>query len=248
MNTSFMALVEYLFENLLEGSLSDAVIYEFIVKCYDSIQEEAEIPWTGAVEKLWNYLTVSRTAVLSHGQDGKLAFQQGQILAAMEFVKMMQERRKTESELEEDSRHYCEHWYPVFAALRSGKSMTHGELSAAIGLSESSLSQFLHKIADRRYISVRKVGRTKYYRLTGRGQKVLSYMENYRELKLGTFGLFKTASFVNLFSSNALSYGLIEVKRYNDTIGVRYNKSLPAYEDTFMLEELSSIDDQYALI
>jgi len=68
------------------------------------------------------------------------------------------------------------------AALQSGESMTHRALASACGLSDSSLSQFLHRIEDKRYIQSRKVGRTKYYRLSSKGQRLLKCMPPQKEI------------------------------------------------------------------
>lgn len=180
MNTGFEALTEYILTGITEGNLSDAAVYEFTEECCKNIQEEREISWTGVVEKLWDYLTVSRTALESNDWNAKSAFRQGQVFAALELVKMTQEKRESEFVLEQDARTYGGHWYPVFAALKSGKSLTHRELAEASGISDSSLSQFLHKIEQKRYVSSRKVGRTKYYRLSSRGRKLLKSMSKRR--------------------------------------------------------------------
>lgn len=180
MSTKFNMLAEYLLIDLKKDKVLEDIIYEFIEECYRIVHEAVTVQWTGAVEALWNYLGVSR--ISSKTTDVLHAFQQGQLFSAMEFVKIMQEKMGTEEMLREDAKAYASHWYRVFAELANGKSMTHSELSKAAGLSDSSLSQFMNKIKSKQYIQYRKVGRTKYYRLSDRGQRLFQLMPKKQHL------------------------------------------------------------------
>lgn len=176
MDTKLCAMSEFILKGLLEKNLSNAAIYEFAEQSCHCICDAEELPWDSNLEKLWKY--VSDGSVAFECADGNefAAFQQGRIFAMLELLKLAQQDQAGEKTLEDDAKEYCKHWRPVFAALKSGESMTHSALAAACNLSDSALSQFLHRIEDKKYIQFRKVGRTKYYRLSSRGQKLLRHM------------------------------------------------------------------------
>lgn len=234
MNTRFEALVKYLLTGITDGILSDAVVYEFIQECYKNIQKELEIPWVGDVEALWNYLTTSRTTELNDGQSAKDAFRQGQVFAAMELVKMMQDRRDTKAMLEQDAIAYGDNWYPIFVALKDGKSLTCDEISDVSGILTSLLLQSLDKIEEKQYVFCRKVGMTKYYRLSPRGQELLKYMLRNYTPRGYRFELRRDFSCLNavLFPSSAseLLVELTEKFGYNDIINSNYK---PFYSHKF---------------
>lgn len=176
MDTRLEALAGFVLDGLIEENLSDATAYEFAEQSCICIREGAEILWGNQLEKLWDYLASERTMSNRDEQDRSSVFRQGRIYATMELLKMLQQQQEDENTLEEDAKEYCGHWRIVFEALQDGRSMTHRELARAVSVSESSLSQFLHRIERKNYIHFRKVGRTKYYRLSGRGRKLLQRM------------------------------------------------------------------------
>lgn len=181
MDTRLEALAGFVLDGLIKENLSDAAAYEFAEQSCIYIREEAEFQWGTNLEKLWDYLASERAMADYAGQDRSSAFRRGRIYATMELLKMLQQQQEDEETLEEDAKEYCDHWRVVFEALQNGRSMTHRELAGAVGVSESSLSQFLHRIEGKNYIHFRKVGRTKYYRLSGRGRKLLQCMPRRRK-------------------------------------------------------------------
>lgn len=176
MDTRLEALAGFVLSGLTERNLSDAAVFEFAEQVCICIREDMETPWGDQMVKLWDYLAGGSRALDGDLQDVDLAFQQGRIYAALELLKMFRQSQEDESTLEEDAKEYSVHWSMVFLALYKGKSMTHRELARAADLSDSSLSQFLHKIEKKNYILFRKAGRTKYYWLSSRGRKLVECM------------------------------------------------------------------------
>lgn len=208
MDKRLEALAEFTLKGLVEKNLSDAAIYEFAEQSYSCIHEKTELQWDGGLGKLWDYVSGGSVAFECADKNESVAFQQGRIFAILELLKLFQQKQTDEDTLEDDANEYREHWRPVFAALDGGKSMTHGALATACRLSDSSLSQFLHRIEDKKYIQFRKVGRTKYYRLSSKGQRLLERMPPQKALlsrvlshnivlKEWNFG--QESSFENLF-------------------------------------------------
>lgn len=176
MDCKFGRLAEYTLLNMMEGTLTDVMVYEFVEECCKCMMNETGVQWESSVKELWDYLTVGRTALDEEGINVKDAFRQGRVYAAMECLKISMEKHQGEYDTEKDAKKYLNHWYNVFLALEDGRSLTHKELADACRVSESSLAQFLHKIEHKKYIHFRKAGRNKYYRLTQRGQVLLKYM------------------------------------------------------------------------
>lgn len=176
MGTRLEALAGFILDGLIGGNLSNAAAYEFAEQVCICIRENTEIQWGNQLKRLWDYLEGGSTALDGMKQDIGSAFQQGRIYAAMEFLKMSCQHQEDQNTLEEDAKEYSDHWSMVFLALNNGKSMTHRELAIASGLSDSSLSQFLHKIEEKNYILFRKAGRTKYYWLSSRGRELVKCM------------------------------------------------------------------------
>lgn len=177
MDANLEALASYILEGLMKQTLSDAIVNEFTMQGFQCIQNETEICWDGSVGKLREYLMSGRTALSYAETDVCNAFRQGRLYAVMELLKITQEQCVSKSVLEQDAKYYSTgDKRRVFEALKGGKSLTHGELANACKFSDSSLSQFMHNIEPKNYIHSRKVGRTKYYRLSNRGQKLLDYI------------------------------------------------------------------------
>lgn len=176
MDTRLEALAGFVLSELAEGNLSDAVVFEFAEQVCICMREDMGIPWGDQMEKLWDYLAGGSGAFDGGIRNADSIFQQGRIYAAMELLKMFRQRQEDECTLEEDAKEYSVHWRMVFLALYNGKSMTHRELAKAADLSDSSLSQFLHKIEKKNYILSRKAGRTKYYWLSSKGRELVECM------------------------------------------------------------------------
>lgn len=185
MDTRLEALAGFILTGLAERNLSDAAVFEFAEQVCICIREDAETPWGDQMKGLWDYLAGGSSALDGNEQDADFAFRQGRIYAAMELLKMFRQSREDESTLEEDAKEYSVHWRMVFLALYKGKSMTHRELARAADLSDSSLSQFLHKIEQKNYILFRKAGRTKYYWLSSRGRKLVECMPVRKRIDTG---------------------------------------------------------------
>lgn len=185
MDARFDAMAGYILDGLTKNTLSDAIVHEFTEYVCKIIQKESEIYWDGNVRKLWEYLAGGRTAWEHEEQSGNNAFRQGRLYSVLEMLKMIQEQQEADDTLEQDAREYGRNRYKVFEALKNGRSLTHRELADTSGLSESSLSQFMHSIESKKYVYFRKVGRTKYYRLSGRGQKLLACMSSKRDNGVG---------------------------------------------------------------
>lgn len=176
MDTRLEALAGFILSGLAERNLSDAAVFEFAEQVCICIREGTETLWGDQMKKLWDYLAGGSSALDGNTQDVDSAFQQGRVYAAMELLRMFHQRQEDEYTLEEDAKEYSVHWKMVFLALYQGKSLTHRELARAADLSDSSLSQFLHKIEKKNYILFRKAGRTKYYWLSSRGRKLVESM------------------------------------------------------------------------
>lgn len=176
MDTRLEALAGFVLDGLIGRNLSDAAAYEFAEQVCICIREGTETLWGDQMKKLWDYLAGGSSALDGNTQDVDSAFQQGRVYAAMELLRMFHQRQEDEYTLEEDAKEYSVHWKMVFLALYQGKSLTHRELARAADLSDSSLSQFLHKIEKKNYILFRKAGRTKYYWLSSRGRKLVKCM------------------------------------------------------------------------
>lgn len=185
MDTRLEALAGFVLSGLAKRNLSDAAVFEFAEQVCICIREGSETPWGDQMKKLWEYLAGGSSALDSNTQDADSAFQQGRVYAAMELLRMFHQRQEDECTLEEDAKEYSVHWRMVFLALYKGKSMTHGELARAADLSDSSLSQFLHKIEKKNYILFRKAGRTKYYWLSSRGRKLVESMPARKRASVG---------------------------------------------------------------
>ena len=182
MDTRLEALAEFVLNGLVEKSLSDAAVYEFMEQSCSCIREEMEIQWDGSLGRLWEYVAGGTTVLEGVDPEGRIAFQQGKIYAILQLLRMLRQKQMDEETLEDDAKEYSGRWRQVFGVLESGESMTHRALASACGLSDSSLSQFLHRIEDKRYIQSRKVGRTKYYRLSSKGQRLLKCMPPQKEI------------------------------------------------------------------
>lgn len=211
MDTRLDAMSEFILKGLLEKNLSNATIYEFAEQSCHCICDAEELPWDSNLEKLWKYVSDGIVVCECSNKDEYAAFQQGRIFAILELLKLTQQDQTDEKILEDDAQAYLKHWRPIFAALESGKSMTHRDLAAACHLSDSALSQFLHRIEDKKYIQFRKVGRTKYYRLSSRGQKLLRHMPPKEKVSLHPwqhsnilkqFDYEQETSFDNLINAN----------------------------------------------
>lgn len=184
MDERLEALAELILKGLVKKNLSTAAIFEFAEQSCSCIHEETELQWDHGLGKLWEYVSSGFVALECADKNESIAFQQGRIFAMLELLKLFHQKQTDERALEDDAKEYREHWRSVFATLKSGESMTHGALAAACNLSDSSLSQFLHRIENKNYIQSRKVGRTKYYRLSSRGQKLLERMPPKKEASM----------------------------------------------------------------
>lgn len=208
MDTRLERMAECLLTQMLGGSLSDALVYEFAEQSCVCICEQKNVQKGDSWVRLWDYLSSGRTSLNCDNRDGRMAFRQGQIYAIMELLNMVQQQMEAENTLEEDAKTYGRHWHTVFRALSDGKSLTHKELAGQCNLSDSSLSQFMRKIESKHYIHVRKAGRTKYYRLSSKG----------RELWKCICLNMRTDEFINAFARKPYAFGrrpcAIETKPY----------------------------------
>lgn len=210
MDTRIEAMAGYILDGLIKSTLSDGAVHEFVGQGFKYIQEETEINWNGNMGKLWNYLFSGRASLAFEESDCCNAFCQGRLYTVMELLKMMQEQQETEDILEQDAKDFMNrNRRNVFSALKGGGSLTHRELANACGLSDSSLSQFMHSIESKNYIHSRKVGRTKYYRLSGKGQKLLERMPLMRSRVMPT-SQFSNGFLMDFMLANAQ---LFEAKR-----------------------------------
>lgn len=246
MDTRLEALAGFVLDGLIGRNLSDAAAYEFAEQVCICIREDAEIQWGGQLKKLWDYLEGGSTALDGMKQDTGSAFQQGRIYAAVEFLKIFCQHQEDKNTLEEDAKEYGDHWRMVFLALNNGRSMTHRELATASGLSDSSLSQFLHRIEEKNYILFRKAGRTKYYWLSSRGRKLVKCMPSRK--RVGFDFEFRIArkpewEHVEFYSDKILSFYqqlLVQYRMY-------FKESYPsAYADSTKIKMISEVkEDMY---
>ena len=162
------------------GTLSDAMVREFTKKCSLAAVGEEKAEWGGSLQSLWSYVAVGRSVLSESGLGETDCFLCGRLYAAMEIVNLACEQRQADFDLKTDAKEYSQHWYRVFEALKDGRSLTHRDLAQQSNLSAFSLSQFLHRIEDKRYIHYSEAGRIKYYRLSSRGQQLFQCMEGKR--------------------------------------------------------------------
>lgn len=185
MEEKFNEIAQYILEKLESDTLDDGDVYEFTEQGSRLLEEGQELKWAGTISELWNYLQEERNVLNNNERDNEKAFRIGRIYCVMELIKMTQMHQNSSRVLQEDARYYgFSRKRKVFYALKEGTSLTHRELAAKSGLTDSQLSQFMHAIRDKNYIQFRKVGRTKYYRLSNVGKKLLSYMDNYNAKRM----------------------------------------------------------------
>lgn len=184
MENEFNKTVGYILEQIDNGRLDDGDVYEFVEQGSRILEREDEVPWINEVAELWVSLQEDRNQLEDNERTKLSAFQLGRIYSVMELIRLVQEHQVSERVLREDAHFYAMNSKKakVFYALRDGKSMTHGELAAKSKCSDSELSQFMSSIKNRNYIVARKIGRTKYYRLSHVGRKLLNYMPAQEEI------------------------------------------------------------------
>lgn len=178
MEKEFDRMARYILGQIDNGKLDDGDVYEFVGQGSRILERGSEVVWKDAVADLWTSLQEDRNLLEDNEQENRNSFLIGRVYSVMELIKLMQQHQVSERVLQEDAKHYAtnERKAKVFNSLKNGRSMTHGELAEKCGFSDSELSQFMHSIKDKNYILSRKTGRTKYYRLSNMGNKLLNYM------------------------------------------------------------------------
>lgn len=178
MTREFDRVAGYILRQIEIGKLNDGDVYEFVEQGSRILEQGNEVEWKNDIAGLWNFLQEDRNVLDNNQRDNSISFQMGRIYGVMESINLMQKHQVSERILREDAKYYAQNVRKgrVFHALKDGKSMMHGELADKCGFSDSELSQFMRSIKDKNYILFRKTGRTKYYRLSNIGKKLLSYM------------------------------------------------------------------------
>lgn len=166
---------EYVFD---AAEIPESLLYEFSKKamkviqnrCVEAIPEEF---WEleGYVESYW------RGHKYTQSEDTLRIFQMGQLLSFTNMLSILSEETEKEISIEEYAVQLKEK-YPIFKEIHEKPGITHKELADAIGMSVSSLSQFVTKYKWNGFFQSRAMGREKHYYLTKHGQQLYCTMKD----------------------------------------------------------------------
>ena len=224
MEKEFDRIAGYILEQIDNGKLDDGDVYEFVEQGSRILEQSEEVVWKNAVADLWASLQEDRNLLEDNERSNLNSFLLGRIYSVMELIKLMQQHQVADRVLQEDANLYAmnEKKAKAFYSLQNGKSMTHGELAGKCGFSDSELSQFMSSIKDKNYILSRKTGRTKYYRLSNMGKKLLNYMPVFQTQEC-VINVLKVQQVKSDFLKNSY-IGLIDkpLKTHKKSIGIPY--------------------------
>lgn len=219
MEKEFDRMARYILGQIDNGKLDDGDVYEFVGQGSKILEQGSEVIWKDAVADLWASLQGDRNLLENNERGNRNSFLIGRVYSVMELIKLMQQHQVSERVLQEDAKYYAtnERKAKVFNSLKDGRSMTHGELAEKCGFSDPELSQFMRSIKDKNYILSRKTGRTKYYRLSNMGNKLLNYMPVSKTPEITISFLKPQQAKGGFLKNNYIELNYKPVKTHNDT-------------------------------
>lgn len=168
--------ISELAEALFQGVVSERIPEDAVDELARILAEDVVWPRNSTLEKLGQYLHSLWHSGALEGMPWEFTFQVGRLCALTDLLKLSEERKADEEQLLMDAKRYLNR-RAIFRVIAEEQGVRHGELAEKVGLSGSSLSQFMNRIAGRKYIFYRKSGRTKYYFLSEDGRALLEKME-----------------------------------------------------------------------
>lgn len=156
--------------------VTEDMMYEYTRECFTFVSEQKENFWSDGVKQLSEYLESVWRSGEYYEYTSKQAFEMGRLFALLDMLKMANDYKETNVRMDMDVLRLTSR-KDIFQAIAEQNGITHKELARVVGISESSLSQFINKSELQIYVLYRKIGRTKYYYLTKSGAELLRRMQ-----------------------------------------------------------------------
>lgn len=185
MQSRMEELADYILSQLENGRISSSVLCEFTDIATECIQKDIVINWSRNLSLLWDYLNSTKNSLLNTTdvekeiRNEKFIFQQGQLFTVLEMLRMAQKKKAFEEVVKREANIFSNTNHKlIFKFLSNCESLTYKELLQQSKLSDDKLRAYISDLVSKDCLHTRQVGKTVYYRLSPKGQKICEMIQN----------------------------------------------------------------------